>query len=168
MDGVAVVAFVAFLRLRIRHRAEEFATGVVAAISFVADRVQGVAGDLTYRRFSAGERAAVGAEVDVFVAAIGLCGVAEFHADAWPDLIECLRRANMRNYSLFIAELNGQKYVFGYFEYAGTDFEADQKLLGDSPAIHRWMEAMTPCDMIDGADGTPIECHPPEMVFHMK
>ncbi len=83
------------------------------------------------------------------------------HADAWPGVIEGLRGAGLRNYSLFIVELAGQKYVIGYFEYVGDDFETSMKALDVDEDTQRWLETLAPC----GLPG--IECSDMERVFYL-
>jgi L-rhamnose mutarotase len=45
------------------------------------------------------------------------------HAHCWPEILEGLSRANIRNYSIFLRE--PENVMFGYWEYHGTDFKAD-------------------------------------------
>ena len=86
----------------------------------------------------------------------------ELHANTWPAVINRLRKSNMRNYSLFITELAGQKYVMGYFEYTGDDFEADQRAIADDPETQRWWKALAPCSMVE------VKCGEAEPVFLME
>ncbi len=86
----------------------------------------------------------------------------DLHANTWPSVIAGLRGAGLRNYSLFIAELDGQKYVIGYFEYVGDDFEASMKTLDTDPETQRWLETLAPCGRGD------ITCGEMERVFYME
>ena len=86
----------------------------------------------------------------------------DLHANAWPEIVEQLRKSNIRNFSIFITELAGQKYVVSYYEYVGADYEADQKAMTEDPATARWHEALSPCD----APGVP--CGPMDPVFWME
>jgi L-rhamnose mutarotase len=85
----------------------------------------------------------------------------ELHANAWPAIIDRLKKSNMRNYSIFINELAGQKYVASYFEYTGSDWEADQQAIAEHPETQRWWQALSPC----GMDG--IQCGDADPVFYM-
>ena len=85
----------------------------------------------------------------------------DLHANAWPEIVDQLRKSNIRNFSIFITELAGQKYVVSYYEYIGTDFEADQRAMSDDPATARWHEALAPCDAPD------VECGEMDPVFWM-
>lgn len=62
------------------------------------------------------------------------------HADDRPGVRDLLTRANMKNFSIFVRELDdGRPYLFGYYEYVGPDFEADMKWLSEQPRNHEWL-----------------------------
>ena len=86
----------------------------------------------------------------------------DLHANAWPEIVDQLRKSNIRNFSIFITELAGQKYVVSYYEYVGADFEADQQAINDDPVTQRWWQALAPCGMDE------IECGQMEPVFLME
>ena len=67
------------------------------------------------------------------------------HADCWPGVLKRIRASNIRNYSIYLGELGGKLYLFSYFEYVGTDFEADMKKMGDDPETRRWWKETDPC-----------------------
>ena len=49
------------------------------------------------------------------------------HAKVWPEVLDMIRRCNIRNYSIYLKD----DLLFGYFEYHGSDFEADiRRVLG--------------------------------------
>ena len=58
------------------------------------------------------------------------------HRDVWPEMLAALRRAGIRNYSIF---RNGNQ-VFGYFE--ADDLEAAATHLAAQPVCARWQDAM--------------------------
>ena len=48
------------------------------------------------------------------------------HAAAWPGVLKMIRACNIRNYSIYLRRLeDGRPYLFSYFEYIGSDFDAD-------------------------------------------
>jgi L-rhamnose mutarotase len=51
------------------------------------------------------------------------------HAAPWPEMDAALSAANLRNYSIYLRE--PENLLFGYWEYVGTDYAADMKLLGE-------------------------------------
>lgn len=71
----------------------------------------------------------------------------ELHANAWPSVIERLRRSNVRNFSIYTAELEGRKYLFSYFEYVGEDFDADMQAVALDPETQRWWRETEPCQI---------------------
>lgn len=64
------------------------------------------------------------------------------HADVWPGILDLLRQAGMRNYSIFLKE--PENLLFAYLEYAGDDLDADNALIGASAEMKRWWELTDP------------------------
>jgi L-rhamnose mutarotase len=58
------------------------------------------------------------------------------HRQVWPELLEALRGAGIRNYSIFRA---GEQ-VFGYFE--SDDLARAERHLAAQPVSARWQRAM--------------------------
>ena len=71
----------------------------------------------------------------------------ELHADAWDSVLTRLHACNIRNYSIFVAELDGKKYLFSYFEYVGEDFARDMRAMADDPQTRRWWQETEPCQI---------------------
>ena len=63
------------------------------------------------------------------------------HGDPWPELLETLKKYHLQNYSIF----QFQDMVFSYFEYAGSDYEADMALLAQEPVMLAWWTYSKPC-----------------------
>lgn len=59
------------------------------------------------------------------------------HEEIWPEMVETLKEAGVRNYSIFRHGLT----LFGYFETA--DIERTQEYLANSEVNQRWGESMT-------------------------
>ena len=56
------------------------------------------------------------------------------HAEPWPGVLAAIRRANIRNYSIY----RHGELLFAYFEYVGDDFAADMAAMAadpDRPAV---------------------------------
>ena len=62
------------------------------------------------------------------------------HAQVWPDVLEQIRRSNLRNYSIYLRD----GILFAYFEYVGDDFESDMRAMAADPATQRWWALMEP------------------------
>ena len=63
------------------------------------------------------------------------------HADVWPGVLEALRRANVRNFSIFLRD----GMLFSYLEYAGDDFAGDMATVAQDEATRRWWVLTDPC-----------------------
>jgi L-rhamnose mutarotase len=69
----------------------------------------------------------------------------ELHAKTWPSVLEQIRESNIRNYSIYLAELGGKLYLFAYYEYVGDDLEADMAKMAEDPETQRWWKETDPC-----------------------
>jgi L-rhamnose mutarotase len=65
------------------------------------------------------------------------------HADAWPDILDMISKCNIRNYSIFLKE--PENLLFGYWEYHGTDFDADAAKMAADPRTQEWWDVCMPC-----------------------
>jgi L-rhamnose mutarotase len=76
------------------------------------------------------------------------------HADDEPGVRDLLSRYNMRNFSIFLQEIDGKWYEFGYYEYTGDDFEGDMARLAKEPRNIEWLKLCDPMQLpLPGADG---------------
>jgi len=89
-------------------------------------------------------------------------GEPSFTAHAWPEVLDAIRRSNIRNYSIYYKD----GYLFSYFEYVGDDFEADMAKMAADPKTQEWWAIMKPMQR-------PLESRRPgewwaemEEVFH--
>ena len=65
------------------------------------------------------------------------------HDDIWPEMLEALRDAGIRNYNIYRHGLA----LFGYFET--DDLDATRRALANSAVNARWAESMAPLMKID-------------------
>jgi L-rhamnose mutarotase len=56
------------------------------------------------------------------------------HAAVWPGVLEQITACNIRNYSIY----RFGETLFAYFEYHGTDFEADMARMSADPTTQEW------------------------------
>ena len=63
------------------------------------------------------------------------------HADVPKPVLDMLRAAHFSNYSIFRLDL----ILFGYFEYLGTDLDADLARIAADPATQEWWKLTDPC-----------------------
>ena len=60
----------------------------------------------------------------------------EAHRNVWPEMLEALRGAGIRNYSIF----RDGNQVFGYFE--ADDLDAAARFLAEQAVCTRWQDSM--------------------------
>jgi len=65
------------------------------------------------------------------------------HASVWPEILDMISRCSIRNYSIFLKE--PENLLFGYWEYHGTDFEADAAKMAADPKTQEWWDVCMPC-----------------------
>lgn len=82
------------------------------------------------------------------------------HDAVWPEMLDTLRTAGIRNYNIFRHGLT----LFGYFET--DDLEATRLALRDSDVNGRWGEWMAPIMKIDVDPATQFPYLLPRQ-FHM-
>ena len=63
----------------------------------------------------------------------------ERHRTVWPEMLDALRHAGWRNYSLFLRE---DGLLVGYLET--DDFEAAQRAMAQAEVNDRWQRDMAP------------------------
>ena len=85
------------------------------------------------------------------------------HAKPFPGVIAALKAANVSNYTIFLKD----DVLFGYLEYAGSDWEADMARVAADPETQRWWTFTDPCQTPwtsaqPGEWWSDMEC-----VFHM-
>lgn len=64
----------------------------------------------------------------------------EYHREVWPTVLATIEACNVRNYSIFLH--NGM--LIAYFEYHGSDFDADMRKMAADPETQRWWAIMDP------------------------
>jgi L-rhamnose mutarotase len=92
----------------------------------------------------------------------------ELHAGVWPGVQEHLRKSHIRNYSIYVTELDDKRYLFSYFEYTGTDLEADMQAIADDPETQRWWKETDPCQVQLPTRKPGANWSEMEMVFLME
>ena len=65
------------------------------------------------------------------------------HADVWPGVLRMISDCNIRNYSIYLKE--PENLLFGYWEYHGSDFDADAAKMAADPETQRWWDVCKPC-----------------------
>ena len=85
-----------------------------------------------------------------------------YHKEVWPEVLQTITSCNIRNYSIFLRDHT----LFAYFEYTGSDFEADMRKMAADPKTQEWWAIMEPMQQ-PFADRRPNEWWSRmEEVFH--
>ena len=63
------------------------------------------------------------------------------HAKVWPAVLRTISECNIRNYSIY----HKDGYLFGYFEYHGSDLAADMAKMAADPVTQEWWTLCEPC-----------------------
>jgi L-rhamnose mutarotase len=64
------------------------------------------------------------------------------HAAVWPEVLRQIERSGIRNYSIFLKE--PENLLFAYFEYVGSDYEADMAAMAADPNTQAWWKICMP------------------------
>lgn len=67
---------------------------------------------------------------------------AKHHDEIWPEIVDALRVADIRNYSIFFQD----DLLFAYFEYHGPDDDFDQRMaaIAEAPRMEEWWSTVGP------------------------
>lgn len=63
------------------------------------------------------------------------------HAAVWPDVLKTIKACNLENYSISIMD----NMVVSYFEYTGSDYDADMDKMAADPVTQEWWKHTKPC-----------------------
>ena len=63
-----------------------------------------------------------------------------YHAKVWPEILAMIRACNIRNYSIYLKD----RLLFAYYEYVGTDYDADMAKMAADPRTQEWWAIMKP------------------------
>jgi L-rhamnose mutarotase len=78
----------------------------------------------------------------------------ELHANVPAGVSDALKRANVHNYSIFVTELDGKKYLVAYYEYSGSDLKRDLAAIAADPMTRdQWWPITDGCQL--RLPGTP-------------
>ena len=63
----------------------------------------------------------------------------QMHAAVWPGVLAALDQVNIRNYSIYLGQIQpGEYLLFSYFEYVGDDFPGDMARMADEVTKLWW------------------------------
>lgn len=65
----------------------------------------------------------------------------KLHAAVWPEVLDMIKQCNIGNYSIY----HKDGFLFGYFEYAGSDFDQDMARMAADLMTQKWWDVCKPC-----------------------
>lgn len=65
----------------------------------------------------------------------------KLHAEVWPDVLNMIKTCHVQNYSIYYRD----GYLFSYYEYTGTNYEADMAKMAADPITQKWWACCKPC-----------------------
>jgi L-rhamnose mutarotase len=65
----------------------------------------------------------------------------KLHAETWPGVLDMIAQCNIRNFSIY----HKDGYLFSYFEYTGSNFDADMAKMEADPTTQKWYDVCMPC-----------------------
>jgi len=69
------------------------------------------------------------------------------HASPWPEVQLRISECNIHNYSIYLQKIENQYFLFSYFEYTGSDFDADMKKMAADSMTQKWWKETDPCQL---------------------
>lgn len=91
----------------------------------------------------------------------------QLHAATWPGVLDAIDEANIRNYSIYLGQLEQDKYLlFSYYEYSGGNFEADMDRLANDKITQVWWSYTNPLQIRLPNSKEGEHWHSIEEVFH--
>ncbi|WP_346857760.1 L-rhamnose mutarotase [uncultured Draconibacterium sp.] len=94
-------------------------------------------------------------------------GAAEYikhHAAVWPGVLAKIKACNLSNYSIFTRD----NILFAYFEYTGSDFDADMAKMAAHEETQRWWDVVKPLmQPVDSAKADEFWADMEE-IFHLE
>lgn len=63
------------------------------------------------------------------------------HSAVWPGVEKTIADCGIRNFTIYVLG----DVLFGYYEYVGHDYEADQARMAKDPITQEWWARTAPC-----------------------
>jgi L-rhamnose mutarotase len=86
----------------------------------------------------------------------------KYHKNVWLEVLDTIRKCNIWNYSIYYKD----GFLFGYFEYHGTDIRADMEKMVADPKTQEWWSIMKPMQIPLDTRGEGEWWAEMEEVFH--
>lgn len=78
----------------------------------------------------------------------------ELHANVWPEVVAAITKANIRNFTVYLTEIESRRYLVSTFEYIGSDPAKDFASMAADPVTReKWWPITDGCQI--RLPGTP-------------
>ena len=84
------------------------------------------------------------------------------HADVWPQVAATITECGIRNFTIFVRG----DVIFGYYEYIGEDYDADQARMAQDETTQRWWALTAPCQLPFEPDSSAANWQQLEEAWH--
>jgi L-rhamnose mutarotase len=86
-----------------------------------------------------------------------------YHTAVWPEVLGTISACNIRNYSIYLRD----GFLFAYYEYHGTDHQADMEKMAADVKTQEWWSIMMPMQQRVETAAPGEWWSPMEEVFHV-
>jgi L-rhamnose mutarotase len=69
----------------------------------------------------------------------------QLHKNCPREIRELLREVSITNFSIFLKE--PENLLFSYWEYTGSDFDKDMKIMSENEVNKKWWKLCGPCQI---------------------
>ena len=104
-------------------------------------------GRLSLRRRKSGARPVKRVGMVVGIKPEVIAEYKQLHADGNAGVRDLLDKFHMHNFSIFLHQIEGRWYEFGYYEYTGDDFDGDMAKLAAEPRNQQWLKVCDPMQL---------------------
>ena len=87
----------------------------------------------------------------------------ELHSAVWPGVEAMITECGIRNFTIFVLG----DVIFGYYEYVGDDYDADQAKMALDPVTQDWWARTAPCQLPFEADSSQPNWQQLDEVWHL-
>ena len=87
----------------------------------------------------------------------------ELHRAVWPTVEDTILACGIRNFTIFVLG----DVLFGYYEYVGEDYEADQALMAADPSTQEWWALTAPCQVPLEPSSSAANWQPLDEAWHL-
>lgn len=85
------------------------------------------------------------------------------HSNVWPQVEATITECGIRNFTIFVLG----DVIFGYYEYVGDDYDADQARMAEDSKTQEWWSYTAPCQLPFEPDSSVPNWQQLDEVWHL-